>query len=60
MCMSYLSVHDMIGVYICSGVSRILYRGVLDSVRAKRARKILRPHPSIKESAHAHNGAVIE
>ena len=26
-----------------SGVSRILYRGVLGSLRAKRARKILRP-----------------
>ena len=29
----------------CSGVSRILQRGVLDDMRAKRARKFWRPHP---------------
>ena len=37
--------------------------GVLDSVRAKNfttTPTLIDPCPSIKESAHAHNGAVVE
>ena len=46
-------------VHCSSGVSRILYRGVLDSLRVKNfaTTPIFNgPRPSIKESAHAHNG----